>query len=430
MVDALNKTVQPIWRPHTTYAIHIQGRDKVNGSGTMQNHEILFKTAGGIGDLHEYWDGNNGYKTLDAYTQNPDSFRLANLTDYIDMPKCFPNADGRLINAKPLYYHDPELLLFFTKQYVVAMFSTWGDYQNNEELEYELVSVIKDPASDQIISTDAEWEGFDFPRLNQETQVLANMIQNGNPCAQVNQIDTFGIRPKFKLPHLKPLKTYQAIFTNKFHVDNPNFDGAKNVHEYIFETSRFKDFEEHINSYLIKDEDGNLLQEAIFTIEVSPTAAELTTAGSIFSDTMPANDPLKRDFALPYDRLLDGVLKIGAQHPPETLEFNLIQEKTSNDVIAIWIRGPEPLNDPKTPKDVLFGTATPNKAGIICKNSAHAPNDFAMLYSKDLSNAIISLKNGSMNLNSGDYRFDFNFLLFNGQTYEVKADVKKVKVTI
>ncbi|MCX6312075.1 MAG: hypothetical protein NT084_10630 [Bacteroidetes bacterium] len=120
MVDALTQTLQPVWRPNTHYAIKVEVLDtmyqQASGSpASVPNNPFLnsflfcFKTAGPVGHYHEFpTTADTEIPRTDFLAlQNKDreaEFQLLTLNLYIDYPKCYPNADGDLINAKPLFY--------------------------------------------------------------------------------------------------------------------------------------------------------------------------------------------------------------------------------------------------------------------------------------------------------------------------------------
>lgn len=448
MMEAINTTVQPIWRPNTTFAITFSVLDEMSWTTMkipfLKQFVLFFKTAGGVGFFHQEWQ--NGvfteradYKDL-KNENNQDAFKYRNLIHYIDYPKCFPNADGRLHNAKPLYFGEPRLNLFFRHQYVYAMFTTWGNYNGLSEREYRLEVVIKDPASDADIQLGAKWKRFDFPMINQAMLTLNNVIHNGDPCSAVVEGKQFGIHPIFECPDLKPEKTYSAIFKSVFQAQYKD-----EIHQYVFETSRYRNFQEHMKSYRFTslDEDGTEVvdTEAIYTIDggvnsqtasgdlretypLNPTdwkpdASSIDLAQSVFSGNLPATDPLMQQFSHPYDRFFDGALKMGAVPPPTNSEFNIV--RLGGRILGIWVRTPEPIVDPKTPKDVIFDAQEP-----VVQLTVGGQTDFNVLYSKDFANAFISNADGNMDMPIGTYQFTFRHILYNGKDYTPKEVVDDI----
>lgn len=429
MIEALNKTVQPIWRPNTIFAIHVQTTDKltVNGSNLVPpyvtNAVFGFKTAGGIGFFHKYLDGTNivdraDYAALVA-NDNEDSYKLANLNHYIDYAKSYPNADGRLTNAKPLFYINPDLLLFFVKQYVFAMFSEWATYNGAPAERYDLEAIIKDPVKEtDVFVVGAAWDSHDTPVITQDVNIIGNMIINGLPCSIVENVTSIGIHTEFFVPELKPLKAYTAIFNAKYE-DQSNNEYSQEVHRYVFQTSRYGNFEEQIHSYRLKDEAGVVQREAIFDIEHAP--ANAAKAQQIILDTLPTTDALFQEYAHPYDRLMEGAFQLGAFHPAVTTEFNVI--KNGSTILGILVRNPEPFNDPKIEEATMADTL---KLQVNLGNA----NDYVVIFSKDNANAWVTNSDGSMNMPLGDYKFTFKYKQFDGHNYIDVATISDVEFTL
>ena len=62
MMDALEKTFQPIWRPNTTFAVAIKTNEAVSGGGSNNHRNTFyygFRTKGPIGHFHNYLDNSN-----------------------------------------------------------------------------------------------------------------------------------------------------------------------------------------------------------------------------------------------------------------------------------------------------------------------------------------------------------------------------------
>jgi hypothetical protein len=79
---------------------------------------------------------------------------LTSLRQYIDYQRSYPNADGNLLNSKPLFYDDGDntrIFLFFAKAYAVHFFHHWSpldtlpSFTNRKGM---LKIVIKDPRED------------------------------------------------------------------------------------------------------------------------------------------------------------------------------------------------------------------------------------------------------------------------------------------
>ena len=428
LVDAFEKSIQPIWRPNTYFSIELNTTDKMfqEGSSSLsasqtKTHVFSFKTEGPIGHFHEF---RPEYQAL-LSDDKEDEFKLSGLQHYIDYTKSFPNADGNVLDAKPLFYVDPKLLLFYKREYVYEMFRGWDELLSPTtypETEADLEVVIKDPAPDTSISPPgpvaSSWVTNTFPLIPGEINTLNNMIENGDPCVTVDEISPMGVNAEFPIFELKPLKLYSAIFNAKFKLITDTNFASTEVHRYVFQTSRYRDFEEQINSYqLLIDEDTSaVLKEAIFDVNGTYSAGDITVAQSILSDTMAGNDPLRQEFALPYDRLFDGVLKIGALHPAVTTEFNVIKDDTTGNILGVLVRNPEPFNDPKLPDAELDSTLQ------LSANSGSTA-DYKVWFSKDKRNAFVSNSDFSMNVATGAHQYTFEFKLFDGNAYSVVETV-------
>lgn len=158
MVDALSGSIQPIWRPDTFYAMRITTRDvaiEEDNNLVRATHSNTFivgwRTVGPIGHFHSYIDTSGTVQTLPAYAaleaaQRDDEFKLATLQHYLDFPRCYPNADGRLTGAKPIFFVAPRLDLFYVRPYVYEMYRDWDAFNGAEKVYSSLVLDIVDPA--------------------------------------------------------------------------------------------------------------------------------------------------------------------------------------------------------------------------------------------------------------------------------------------
>ncbi len=433
MIEGLNKTVQPVWRPNSTFAIHLKTRDSLQSGGTEYPREYVFgfRTGGGIGFYHNFLDHSGAWRDQADYAallalDEEDSFKLAKLQHYLDFSRSFPNADGRITNAKPLYYINPELLLFFNEPYVYLMYTSWGAYAGNDGLDYELQAIIKDPVdppeSPSPFIVGAAWEREDDYYLEEDVSILNSMIlpQGSDPplpCTTVTTIYSFGINSTFIVPELKPLKMYTAIFNARYKkADDAEFT-EREVHRYVFQTSRYGNFEEHIHSYRFTDEEGMVTGEAVFDLEHPVPSADRNVAQSIINGSMPDTDPLVGTYALPYERLTSGVLKLGSLPAAETIEFNIVRDGTT--ILGILVRSPEPFNDPKLPETELADTITLSVDG-------GPTGDYTVLHAADRSAAWIAPASGALDLPEGSYQFTFNYKQFDGSAYQVIATVSDV----
>ncbi|MCW3103853.1 MAG: hypothetical protein JWO09_2293 [Bacteroidetes bacterium] len=480
LLEGINKTLQPIWRPNTTFAIRIKTSDCLSREGESSllvpkfNLDIVygFKTAGPVGHYHNYAVDNSppaqvlrqDYQLLDD-ADRQDDFKLLSLKYYIDFNKCYPNADGDIINAKPLFYVNAELRLFYLYNYVYEFFNDWVDTNTSAANPYvaqsSLEVLVRDPEDSSIPEMNAE-SGFvgssishanpggtglppvNINSINNDISTLNNILLNGNPCAGYTPLAPIDISTK-KTLDLKPLKLYTAQFIAKY---NPLIDDQyasspyeSLVHSYSFQTSRYSSFEEQVESYILKtDGVGAILKAAVFTLsaETVNSILDLGLATDVITNnTASIPDDIKLQYADQFDRLINGVLHIDYNklHAAVTTEFNLITHPdTPETVIGILIRNPEPFNDPKLPKadPNLSSTGFYETLEVSRWNSGtsawESPEEHYVIHSKDRSRIFITPRDFSYEMNiSSVLKFTFRYKLYNGVDY---ADASVVNVEI
>lgn len=482
LLDSINKTLQPIWRPNTTFAIKIRTSDKLyreGGSSNLANYYLDvvygFRTAGPVGHYHNYPIDNTTLsiphqKERGDFSQletidRADDFKLTSLKYYIDYTKCYPNADGDIINAKPLFYIGAELRLFYLYNYVYEFYTDWVDYKHVSGPSVPLIAkskldvLIRDPEDSGIpeVNPFLSFVGNSIPHtsapgsppininnINNDVNILNNMLLNGNPCASYTPLAPIDISTK-KLIDLKPLKLYTAQFIAKYNpIINTIFatnDYESVAHTYVFQTSRYKDFDEQVNSYILKKNSLNIIEkEAVFVLDAekagSPTPQlDLTMAQKVITNNTAAiPDELQLQYADQFDRLINGVLHIDYNklHAAVTTEFNIITHPDTDKVIGILIRNPEPFNDPKLPK------ADPNASSTEATETLevskwngfgwNSPNDFYVIHSKDRSKMFVTNRNFDFDIDAmAKLKFTFRYKLYNGTAY---ADVTVIDVEI
>jgi hypothetical protein len=502
MLDGINKTLQPIWRPNTAFAIRVKTSDRLyteGGSSQLTapyNLDMVygFRTAGPVGHFHNYPTDNTpktqkvrkDFELLET-ADKPDDFKLLSLKYYIDFTKSYPNADGDIINAKPLFYIAAELRLFYLYNYVYEFYNNWVDTNLSATNPYiaksSLDVIIRDPEDSGIpeINPALSFVGSSIPHvdlsgsglppininsINNDVNILNNMLLNGNPCMPYTPLAPIDISTK-KTLDLKPLKLYTAQFIAKY---NPLIGGQyaatdyeSLAHTYVFQTSRYKNFEEQVNSYILKKNDLNVIvKEAVFVLGAEkagiPTPQlDLGQAANVITNNeLAMPDEIKLQYADQFDRLINGVLHIDYNklHASVTTEFNIIKHPDTGNVIGILIRNPEPFNDPKLPR------ANPNNSSIenyetlevrklhsieeelALRASSHVgvpiiitpitywgdPNEFFVIHSKDRSKMFITNRNFNFNIShSSKLKFTFRYKLYNGVDY---ADASVVDVEI
>ncbi len=433
IVNAFQGSIQPLWRPYTRYAIRVTTRDTLFREGssnveTFYPHDgssrvFGFSTAGPLGHFHVYRDATGQLVPRADFHQleqagHGDEFKLVGLLHYLDFDKSYPNADGQLINAKPLFYSNPKLLLFYLQTYVARMFCGWAPWGGLGAADAVFDVVVKDPAPDASIAdpgpVEATWKLSPLPLVSQDVTILNNMIAYGTPCGTVAEIHPTWLYSEFPLDtqHLQPLKLYTAIFRLRFRKPGePDYTNSELLH-YGFQTSRYASFAEQVGSYALKVAgDGTVLKAAVFEAGKAFDAADLAVATSIVDGSMADGDPLKQAFADPFNRLMEGALKMEALPPPQRTEFNIIRDTTTSRVLGILVWNPEPFNDPKLPASEI---ATSIRLSVNGGNES----DYLAIHSKDLSRAFVTNAGGSMNIPAGaTCSFAFDYKQWDGAAY-------------
>lgn len=421
--DTIEKTIQPIWRPNTIFAVGINTKETLYGGGSanhINSYFYGFKTAGPIGHFHRYLDDNgtevinNKYQELVTANQE-DSFILSNLKHYINYAVSYPNANGDLLNAKPLFYNDPKLSLFFTKQYVYSMFEGWSALGGNLATSGGMGIQIQDAVEPPVAPIGTVSWNFDMhPIKGKDTQALGNMIVNatGSGCEPLS-LKPYGINADIAIDQLEPLKLYTAIFSNTYD-DGTNGAVNREVHRYPFRTSRYGSFEEQIQSYILAQELGVPLKTAIFDVNITPVGTEVSDALSIIG----GSSLLLTNYADKLERVIQGALKLGAFQPAISTEFNFL--KNGSTILGVWIRCIEPFNDPKIPSSVINTSVALTVEGT---------GTFKYVFSKDCREIFIT--NSAMDLPEGDFEFTFHYKEWNqnSQLY-VNATTEVVNHTI
>jgi len=493
MLNGINKTLQPIWSPNTNIAIRLITSDRLyreSDSLPMKSYYLDmvygFKTAGPVGHYHNYPVDNTPevevvhQKFRKDFQQlvsidRPDDFKLTSLKYYIDYNKSYPNADGDIINAKPLFYTNAELRLFYLYNYVYEFYNDWVDTNPSATNPYiaksSLDVIVRDPEDSgipevnptlafvgnsisHINPADPDPENPSLPpvninSINNNINTLNNILLNGNPCADYTPLAPIDISTK-KTLDLKPLKIYTAQFIAKYNpLINGNYaiqangslkDYESLVHTYVFQTSRYRSFEEQVNSYILKkDDSGLILKEAVFVLKAKTVnnILDLGLAKNVITNNeSDILDKIKLQYADQFDRLINGVLHIDYNklHAAVTTEFNIIIHPNPDPirVIGILICNLEPYNDPKLPR------ANPNMSSIeptetleVSKwngSSWDDPNDFYIIHSKDRSRMFVTERNFNFNIDhSSKLKFKFRYKLYDGVGYN---DVSIIDVEI
>ncbi|MGB8190595.1 MAG: hypothetical protein WCF67_01690, partial [Chitinophagaceae bacterium] len=445
MVAAIQKTAQPIWRPNTKYYIRFRLKDDVdNGGSTSRAYDYYygFRTVGPLGHYHKHPDAH--YLPAGA---SPDEYPLTSLSQYIDYNRSYPNADGNLLQAKPIFYGNQQckITIFFAQPLAYHMLTTWPQYNGLPELKGEMHIAIKDPVTDTVIPyplpvnwTDETvplpeagevWVDDDDPRIPLTIRMLNNYINYINEHDDAIECElTIGepITPaahaySVTLTNLKPLKLYTAIVYNAFEVNSDNNMKSEEVHKFVFQTSRYANFEQQVKSYNLKDEDNNERQ-AVFSIPLTVTAAAINTAYNIITGASdPDSTALEPKYLHLFDRATEGVLGFKPLDAAVTTEFNLLKNVATGETIAILIRNPEPFNIPKIPLTEMQGA-------IEVMSGATPDNAYKVLYSKDYSQALIM--HTSKKITAANLDFRFRYKTWNGSAYVPESTIDALQIMV
>jgi len=454
MVNAINKTLLPVWRPDTTFAVRVQFRDDIFEESSShpsvdRAFAFGFRTKGPVGHYHEYPTGDNTslkqpfYTALEADDKD-DQSKVTTLKHYIDYSKSYPNADGNILNAKPLYYYAPELLLFYVYPHVYQFYQDWNAYNGNNAVVSSLDVIIKDPIEPPFVPNPMgpslppvinipplatnTWEINSFPVITPDIAAMNNMITNGVasgvPCIpSVAALTPNGINNSVTPANpLEPLKLYTAIYQAAYQPGSVTMTAPqkRQVHAYGFQTSRYKDFNEHISSYILQKNATTMAieKEAVYELKKAFLPATILRAQQTLDGTLPKSDQLHQEAAINFDKLIDRLFEFKELEPAEYLQFNLVIDTNTSNILGILLRSPEPFNDPKTPIAELNSTILME---VNTGSGYDSSTNYAVQFSKDRASAFVTNADNSLNVLRGTHRFTFTYKLYNGSAYVVKA---------
>ncbi|WP_278022529.1 hypothetical protein [Flavobacterium ginsengisoli] len=196
------------------------------------------------------------------------------------------------------------------------------------------------------------------------------------------------LKYKTTLTNLKPSKLYTVLVNNYF-------DGAqigvtsesKNilVHQFGFQTSRYKDFKEQIESYFT---DQEKTKGALYDVNVNMNqeridALHYLIAPKVSNATNSLSDSMATKYQHLFDRAFEGILKLSPLDPAQTTEVNKIIDTNTGATIALLVRNPEPFNIPKMPLEEIQDTIS------VLDELGNVRSDYSVLHSKDYSQALI-----------------------------------------
>ncbi len=422
MLQGIQNTIQPIWRPNTSYYVRYKLKDEVdNGESTpgLYDYYYGFKTVGPLGHFHK--DNEVDYIPQNA---GADQYPLTSLRSYIDYNTSYPNADGDLLKAKPAFYSNGEckITIRFIKPSTYHMFNKWNEYDGLSQIDGELHIAIKDPVTDVVIPyplpIDFENETVplpdgtdtwvdDDPRIPPHIQVLINMIENGEiPCdIELGElVAPLSSAYSVTLTNLKPRKLYTALLYNAFEVSDDT-TVSEPVHEFVFQTSRYPNFTAQVKSYQLSEN-----KQAVYQIDLALSNTDVNKAYDIINNPEgQIGDPLENEYQHLFDRVVEGVFGMLPPDPPETTEFNKIYNINTGEIVALLIRNPEPFNIPKIPLSEIQETIK------VIFDSGSTNNSYKVLHSKDYSQALIM--HSSKNITAETLNFQFTYLIIDGSEY-------------
>ncbi|WP_158837816.1 hypothetical protein [Polaribacter sp. L3A8] len=293
---------------------------------------------------------------------------------------------------------------------------------NGTNIEQTILSIGKEEAT---------WNIDNDPRIPANLQILNKMVEHINENDDAIKCDLKigkAIVPNSysfntTLTNLKPSKLYTAQVYNAFDKESPSsLENAKSeeVHQFVFQTSKYDNFKEQVESYWLQelDTNNNVIEQrqAVFEIPLNLSELEITTAYNIVAGNNDVNsDNLESQYYHLFDRATAGVLKFVPLDPPTNTEFNILKNSTTDKTIGILIRNPEPFNIPKIPLEDIEGSiAVVNASGSI-------DVDYKVLYSKDYSQALIMHSSNEITVEILNFRFIYK--VWNGSKYVESSDV-------
>ena len=460
-LSAINDYLPPIWRPDTSYYIQFTLKDNVDDgeNEALYNYAYGFHTAGPVGFFHT--DEYSPYGPLEG--NEADQYAHTSMRSYIDYDRSYPNADGDLVSAKPMFYNDSttEVTLFFTSRYAERMLNGWEAYDNFPALGGTMKIIIKDPVEDVEIvnppNLETTYESIELSPLP-IPQTIEQWVVDDNPLLPPTVGQWFGMLPngctpvqgtpqpltyyrKIETKRLKPQKLYTVQLLNFFWGTN-QFDPenitaqmkdkyGRSVHQYVFQTSRYRNFEHQIQSYYTYDEDGTtLLQQNSYSIEATLDAATIQAALDTIQGVPNAlSQSIETQFQHPFDRIVEGLFGIPSQHKAVTTEVNRIVNTATGKVVALWVRSPEPFNNPRFALEVV--SRNQNQEGMVevLSHDLSAPDlNFDVLYAKDYAQALIMHQ--SLAINAQTLSLRFHYKIWNGSTYPVVSTQQLTHVPI
>ena len=428
--NTLNKTIQPIWRPDSIFAIRIHTRDTVTHPGYHFESEGVqtfgFKTAGPLGHFQQH---NKAYQQL-VLEDRTGEFKLADLKAYIDYNRSSPDALGRYELSKPVFWHLPQIKLYFTESYMNAMFSDWDNYQGLIPVSARLEVSLIDP-SQQVITQQLVWTETTVPITldnyktlppSQQVIFLFNQAAGEGQCNPMPDPLVKKLRQAaYQFPDLIPGKFYTALFTSVYQPQN-TAEQRVEVHRFSFQTSSYPSFQDQAGS-IVLDSTPGAEKYAVTPLLVTFTQSVIDDRLKKLINATPDDDPEDTlRYAIPFERIVYG--GFGLIHL-EPVAQTTVQPVINTDpdhpevssILGVLVSGTEPFNDPKFTAEQLAGTQSLTLH--MADGTAIAPEDFIYIYSRDTSSVLIT--NSAMNIPQGSAVFSFVQKIFNGVDYDMQT---------
>ncbi|MET3502606.1 hypothetical protein ABIC45_004230 [Mucilaginibacter rubeus] len=422
----LNKTIQPVWRPNTIFAVVVKSKDVVdqNPSGAVTQTQVFgFRTAGPVGHFQKQ---SAVYEALEKQDRTAE-FKLADLKNYVDYERSFPDALGRYELSKPVFYHDPEISLFFLKPYINAMYANWEAYHGlpavQSSLEVQLLDLSGNVLSPQLVWTqlpDVPIDKNNYKVLPLDQQILFLMGE----AASEDQCNPRPLDLKrrtkqgsYQFPDLQPNKLYTAVF-NAIYQPSGQEKTKNEVHRFSLKSSRFASFQAQASSFILSPVAGPG-QFALYTQDVSFNSDTITHVMLPLLDDNTSNDPaVVMSYAVKFDRMVFGGLQLknlgAAENSTITLIRNINPATNERKLLGILITNPEPFNDPKLPAGLLADTVKLTMKRT--DNTSIGPDHFIYIHSRDTSSVFVT--NAAMDLSPGSIQLSFRYKIFNGGDYQ------------
>lgn len=453
-MDAMSKTIQPIWRPNTAYMLRFRLKDEVvfegTSNSTLFDYYYGFKTMGPVGHFHK--------QSSDYLGDNKEEEKaLTSLRSYLDYKRSYPNPDGNLMGSKPLFYGNEQckIYLFFDKPYTYHMFNTWKAYNGLDEIQMDMPIMIKDPVSETIIPypLPENWSEEDVPGVeyawvdekdpnlplsiqtyidywteaSQNSDIMDCKFELGDPITPPVKMRSVS------LTNLKPEKLYTAMVYNAYdangngeiknQVDKDGsitYEESQKVHEFAFRTSRYENFRKQVMSYNLNELDDNdkviKTKQAVYEIGLDITTQQINNLYALVAKKPNAEtDALRNNYIDEFDRALEGILNLKQLDPPTHTDFVKLMNNATNEVIAVLVRNPEPFNDPRIPLEDIEDTL--KVLGI-----KGAGTKYKVLWSKDYSQAIIMHDTKKITAKNLQFQFFYKTWDGNQRKYVVKIE--------